>query len=75
MAAWWNIAINSAKAEPIEGASLSIDGLVPGEYRVEWWDTTRGKVISEQTPKAMDKPIAVPRFTGDIACRITRRPG
>ncbi|NUP98874.1 MAG: DUF5060 domain-containing protein [Armatimonadetes bacterium] len=28
--------------EPVVGATTSLDGLLPGRYRIEWWNTTSG---------------------------------
>jgi hypothetical protein len=73
-ATWWNLAVAENRPEPVKGATIQIQGLAEGQYRLEWWDTIQGTVISQQALRVSGQParIEVPPFTRDIACRIHR---
>jgi len=76
-AAWWNRVV--AKQEPggVEGDSFKLAGMENGAYRVEWWDTRLGKVGREDWATSQDQvlPVALPAYSADIACRISRQVG
>jgi hypothetical protein len=58
------------------GETIRIPGLKTGSYRLTWFDTDAGKVLSEDTVSATDKqPLAVtaPKFDGDIALWVARK--
>jgi hypothetical protein len=71
-AAWWNLVVEKEQLEKIKGATIEIEGLRPGKYRVEWWHTYEGKVIASEQLALGGGPldIAVPPFSRDIACKI-----
>jgi len=71
-AAWWNLVVEKQQLEKIKGATIEIEGLRPGKYRVEWWHTYEGKVIASEQLALGGGPldIAVPPFSRDIACKI-----
>jgi hypothetical protein len=56
----------------VRGASLNANGLPPGTYRVEWWDTHKGEMARRESakPGADQIELEVPGFAGDIACKI-----
>jgi len=58
--------------EPREGVTLQLKGPADGEYRVEFWDTRKGKPVQELTAAAKDGSlrVPVPRFTSDIAGKV-----
>lgn len=74
-ATWWNIVIEKQQPREIRVATISIQGLEPGSYRVEWWHTHQGKIIKEDriSFRTGSLRISVPPFNRDIACKIKRR--
>ncbi len=74
-ATWWNQVIEKKRPSEIKGTTINIQGLDPGEYRVEWWHTRKSKIITESriSFKAGPLRISVPTFSRDIACKIKRR--
>jgi hypothetical protein len=73
-ATWWNQVIEKKRPSEIKGATIDIQGLDPGDYRVEWWHTRKSKIITESriSFKAGPLRISVPTFSRDIACKIKR---
>ncbi len=73
-ATWSNLALKKITPNAISAASLTVEGLEPGTYRVQWWDTWKGGVITQQDVRAASPKleIKVPTFTRDIACKIFR---
>jgi hypothetical protein len=72
-ATWWSQVIDNQQPPSVESAIIDIDGLRPGSYRIEWWDTNEGKTVQERQVKLTDGAlrIDVPSFSRDIACKIT----
>ncbi|MCU0913404.1 MAG: DUF5060 domain-containing protein [Planctomycetes bacterium] len=71
-ATWWNRVVQKRTPEPIDSATVTIQGLHPGNYTVLWWDTYEGESISRQT-LALEGgllQLPVPPFTNDLACKI-----
>ena len=59
-----------------EGAMIRIPGLQAGAYRVEFWDTSVGRIVSESTTTVQEgRPLelSVPGFVWDIAVKV--KPG
>ncbi|HEX8916587.1 MAG TPA: hypothetical protein VF796_29825 [Humisphaera sp.] len=61
-------------------ASLNLEGLAEGNYKIEWWDTKTGEVIG--TDNQPVKPLRhfgyglelrPPEFQGDVAARVIRQ--
>lgn len=73
-ATWHAAVVEKKKPGEIRGGTLEVRGLAPGRYRVTWWDTREGKVLSEETAEAKDGPLrlSVPAFTRDVACKLAR---
>jgi hypothetical protein len=71
-ATWWNRVIANKQPVPITRAAIEIQGLQPGNYRLEWWSTYEGKIIRTERVSLVEGPlhISVPSFSGDIACKI-----
>jgi len=69
---WFAAASEHVEPKRIDGATVSLEGLKPAKYNIEWFDTYTGKAL--QTARIENKAgaatIAVPAFTRDIACRI-----
>jgi len=72
-ATWWRIAMESAVPAEVKGATLTVEGLKPGPYAVQWWDTREGKIVKQDAAKAAAGAalkLAVPPFSRDIACKV-----
>jgi len=71
-ATWWNLVVDKRQPQPIDAATVTVEGLSPGNYVILWWDTHEGEPISRQTA-ALNRAhlqLAVPPFTRDVACKI-----
>lgn len=73
-ATWWNRVVEKKTVTPVQNDSLQCDGLKPGTYRVEWWDTQTGAVIGQQTVRLDpdDARLALPSYTHDLAFKLVR---
>ncbi|MBW8039455.1 MAG: DUF5060 domain-containing protein [Planctomycetes bacterium] len=73
-AAWWNMVIEKQQPKQIIGTTITIQGLQPGTYNIEWWNTHEGSIIQKQLLSftADTLKISVPLFSRDIACKIRR---
>jgi len=71
-ATWWNQIVDKKQPAPVADASIEIRGLRPGKYRLEWWDTYKGKTIRTEQVTCTQVPvqISVPSFSRDIAFKI-----
>jgi hypothetical protein len=70
---WYNRAVNRTRPARIEKAGFTIDGLLPGTYLVEWWDTYNGRVTTssrQATDAKGSLRLDAPPFTRDIAGKI-----
>ena len=70
---WYNRAVKKTRPAVIEKAALAIDGLVPGAYRVEWWDAYTGRILTssrQATDAKGSLRLEAPPFTRDIAGKI-----
>ncbi|HOX06142.1 MAG TPA: hypothetical protein PK280_07055 [Planctomycetota bacterium] len=70
---WYNRAVNHARPKVIRGAGLVIDGLAPGTYLVEWWDTYNGRVTTSSRQPTDGKgslKLEAPPFTRDVAGKL-----
>ncbi|HIJ53690.1 MAG TPA: DUF5060 domain-containing protein [Planctomycetes bacterium] len=71
-AAWWKIVVEERQPKQIKGTTISVQGLQPGNYTVEWWHTYEPKFVEKKrlslTQGALR--ISVPPFSRDIACKI-----
>lgn len=75
-ATWWN-QVQEKKAPGEVKAELSLDGLVSGTYRVEWWDTREGRAVGGQEVVLLNDVLRLnpPPFTSDLACKVIRQGG
>jgi len=72
-AAWWKLAREGAKPAEVTGATLTLQGVAPGDYQAEWWHTWDGKPIAtNKVPAGDGLTLRVPAFSRDIAVKITR---
>jgi hypothetical protein len=72
-ASWANTVIEQRAPGEISNATLELENLSEGTYRVGWYDTRSGNKSAEQnvTARQGDLSMAVPPFTRDLACRVT----
>lgn len=72
---WWNRVVDKEQPGAIEGARVSIDGLEAGEYRAEWSDTDKGKVVEvgKVSLESGRLSVPVPAFATDLACKVVRQ--
>ncbi len=70
---WYKRSVLKYKPVRITKAAFTVDGLVPGEYQVEWWDTYSGKrrtASRQATGERGSLRVRVPSFSRDVAARI-----
>ncbi len=67
------ISLASGKSPALTSARVvTLDGFPRGLYRVEWWDTREGRVLSSfEMPIDGSVNLTVPDFERDVAYRIT----
>ncbi len=60
----------------VRGAIMTVNGLDwKGRYRVEWWDTYRGRIISRTIAQAKwggSLTLEVPEVSYDVAAKVIR---
>jgi len=62
-----------ARPNEVKGATLSLEGLKAGTYRVQWWDTWAGKVKQREGASVKEGRLQLaPPFLTDLACQIER---
>jgi hypothetical protein len=71
---WWSVVVDKTVPAVIDSAAVEIEGLAPGAYRVEWWDTAAGKPLKREQATAADGTLRLtaPPFSRDVACKIAR---
>jgi hypothetical protein len=64
-----------AEPSPVTGAKVTLLGVEPGPWSVEWWDTLTGQRVAsgETTATAVGLPVEPLPFRADIAARLRRR--
>lgn len=73
-AAWWNVVVAGQRPQEIAAATLEVEGLAPGVYAVQWWDTRQGVCIETQHIQCEQSRLSVPvpALRSDVACKIVR---
>lgn len=73
-ATWWKQVAEKAPPGESKGVSLTVAGLPPGAYRVEWWNTADGTIIATSNARVSERSLLLkaPAFVGDIACKVVR---
>ena len=58
----------------VEPFSFTFEGLNPGSYRLEHWDTAKGTVIHTETVLTTDRSIqlSLPQLKTDLAVKLER---
>ena len=74
---WSVLGERNALAE-IGGFAQAVPDLVPGRYSVAWYDPQSGQFVGRTTDAVVSSSgelsLAVPAFTKDLACLLTRKP-
>ena len=55
---WWNV-VEGASISEARGAELELTGVDDGRWRVEWWDTWRGKRTRSETITAAEDKLVL----------------
>lgn len=73
-ATWWNLVVEKRQPTQIKDAAIEVQGLQPGNYRVEWWHTYEGRIIKQESVSlgGSSLHLTVPPFSHDIGCKIVR---
>jgi hypothetical protein len=73
-ASWYSVVVEKMKPRKREGVSIIINGLSPGKYKVQWFDTYEGRILEEKIFESKEGTlqISAPPFLRDIACKILR---
>ncbi len=73
-ASWKSVVIDKVKPQTRTGVEVEITGLVPGTYRVEWWDTQAGEIVQQVDSQLQRSALrlAVPPWNSDIAAKVIR---
>jgi len=73
-ATWWKMVMEKTMPGETAGESVEIEGLEPGSYQVQWWNTYEGKVAKKEslTVSGGRLKLSVPPFSRDIACKVTK---
>jgi len=73
---FWLAPLYAMTPTPIKGAILTIKGLGPRKYRVEFFDTQKGETFDRINITGQDKtPIPLPPIRKDLALKIIRTGG
>lgn len=70
---WWRNA-QGKRPRKLSGAQVSLPGMEPGAYEVEWWDTYTGAAVRRRrlTCTAGVLRIPVEPLETDTACKVRR---
>ncbi|MCU1258996.1 MAG: hypothetical protein JWO80_1881 [Bryobacterales bacterium] len=73
---WWNVA-QSTPISPTEDAVVVVKRTTPGLYRIEYFDTWKGVVLTRSQVRSENGELRIPvsPVARDIAVKITRGPG
>jgi hypothetical protein len=73
---WWKIAMDQQEPAAITGAKISVPGLKPGNYTVQWWDTRKGEVLANIPAKPQNGNLLLepPAFARDLAVKVQAAP-
>ena len=70
---WWNV-VHANPIPPVERATVTVNALEPGRYRVEIWDTWTGAVTRQSEASAIQgvARIPLPAIERDLAMKLIR---
>jgi len=64
----------TGRIKKIKGVNIKVKNFIPGDYRIEFWNTYEGKISHSEIKKFRKRieTISFPEFTKDIAIKIKR---
>ena len=71
---WYKRYIEERPSPTLRNVRLDIPNLENGDYRIEWWDTYSGRIVTHLSARVARNrlTIKVPEIGPDIACRIEK---
>lgn len=71
----WPEGAKLAEPPPVGGATVWLEGVADGRWKVEWWDTLEGRRVADTETAATNGVLRLepPPFRADIAARLKRR--
>jgi hypothetical protein len=77
LATWWNRVVEKKTVPETNGDRLTLAGLKPGVYRLQWWDTRAGTVEKETgvTLSSPTQPLSLPAYLADLAFKLVAAEG
>jgi hypothetical protein len=68
---WWNAELG-LQPRTIVGASVVLEGVKPGRYSLEWWDTISGCAVARSVVRAASGRVNLkpPPIHRDLACKL-----
>lgn len=71
---WYSLAVEKKVFAPVQSASVTVTGLAPGRYRVEYWSSEEGKLLKSAeigaTEAALEVPL--PALSSEMALKVKR---
>ncbi len=69
---WYGLAVEKKVLNPIAPASLTLSGIAPGTYRVEYWSPEEGKLIrsAEIVSKTSSLEVPLPEIRSELALKV-----
>ena len=70
---WYKVVAEGLTPSTVSGATLTIPNMTPGWYVVRWFDTYRGRFLTQHLVRADASnrlTVAIPELQTDIACKI-----
>ena len=73
---WVRRVVEQKRPVLLQSVVVDLPNLIAGTYRVEWWDTYAGQVITHTDTAVRDGVLSVrvPEGLPDVACKVARRP-
>jgi hypothetical protein len=73
---WWNVTQNNP-IEPVKGATVTVNHVHAGRYKVEYFDTWNATVLSQAELRAKHGALhlTLPAIEKDIAVKLSREDG
>jgi hypothetical protein len=71
----WKAVLDKVPPQEMVGLHLTVPGLTPGPYQVQWWNTYTGQVFQQSKANSADGKLvlSVPSFARDVAVVIRRQ--
>lgn len=69
---WYGLAVEKKILKPVEPSSLTLSGMQPGWYSVEYWSPEEGKLIksSEIAAKGSSLEVPLPEIHTELALKV-----